>query len=281
MSEVRSNWSDTQQRYLSCSNEDERVVESFTSEVLPKIQRYSAIDWLEVGPGPGSKTFALYRVLLEAGMNVGSATFLEPDPNWTLEFNRLAKAFKERYPTGVDFAVIGAGVSALLTPAEDSVLPIPNLITCIHVLYDEEILEAFGRYLRILLSKTTSTLTAFVVIESEESDFYRLRQRLAEQGFHCPANAAPAIKATLRRLGIPFETKVIGGQTCNVSQEALSSWFPLFLLGVNEARFSNYSREEKHALNSTIEDYLIRRPGRSLNVPDIAFIVSSGKLQYD
>jgi hypothetical protein len=280
LSEEATNWSDTLQDYLAHSNEDQEVVGFFAREVVERLRGLGAIDWLEIGPGPGSKTFGLYSAIMEAGLHIGSAALVEPDPNWEPEFSRAAREFKERHPASVDFTVNRAGLAALLSATEVLGMPIPNLITCIHVLYDEGIIEPFGRYLRFLIDKA-SAFTAFTVIESEVSDFYGLRQQLAAEGFHVPASAAPAIEETLSRFEIAFETSVIDGQTCTVSQQALSSWFPPFLLGVSESRFHNYSREEKHALNSIIENYLVRRPGRSLNIPDIAFIVSSGKLQYD
>jgi hypothetical protein len=274
MKEISSNWSDTLQSYLSCSNEDERVIDFFKSKIVRNLRRYSSIEWLEIGPGPGSKTFGLYEAMIESGLRICRPCALEPDPSWKPEFNRIATIFRSRYPTTIGFTIRREALGALLNPAVELKIPVPNLITCIHVLYDKEIIEQFGLYIRTLLSMNMP-FTAFVVVESEESDFYKLRQQLAAEGFQVPASASLIISDTLSRLGIGYETNIIGEQFCLLDPQALASWFLPFLLGVTDLQFSHYTDAEKHVLISKIENYLLQRPSKSLDVPDIAFIVES------
>src|SRR3569833_550415 len=54
-----NSWVDTQQEILESSNEDEKISQLFTDEILPRIIKKictNELRWMEIGPGNGIKT---------------------------------------------------------------------------------------------------------------------------------------------------------------------------------------------------------------------------------
>ena len=57
-------WADTLLGYLRSSNEDEQVVRFVGTKILPRlVGTFEKINWLEIGPGPGTKTLPIAETL--------------------------------------------------------------------------------------------------------------------------------------------------------------------------------------------------------------------------
>jgi hypothetical protein len=144
MNKVRD-WGDTLLDYSRSSNEDERVIDFAISTLLSLItETEKSIDWLEVGPGPGTKTLPIaHAVERVAKEGLRSLRLIEPAQIWCDFLRRncpallqLGELFEARFEDYARFESKGSGQWH------------PNFITCFHVLYEPRLTEEFLLYLK-------------------------------------------------------------------------------------------------------------------------------------
>ncbi len=271
-------WEDTLLNYLRLSNEDERVIKFVTKRILPLVEKLSGkIDWLEVGPGPGTKTMKILRGLESlVNSHFGIVQLLEPCRIWrdylcesqpslftSIRSRRVVMSSSSFEDYTAKFSDI-SGVSE------------PNFITFFHVLYGHELIESTVKYLKRRV-KSKSPVIVCIVVESEKSDFYRLRQKLASMGFEVPFSAAALIRHQLVKAGIPVTASNLNTKHCQVAScRGYMEWLLAFLLGCSQKALSKIPPNEKAEAYNLLSHYIHRKQNGYLTVPDLALISKIG-----
>jgi hypothetical protein len=266
-------WGDSLLDYLHLSNEDERVVSFVTSDVLPVLTRIEdRIDWLEVGPGPGTKTLPIVLALQQVAKDkFRSLRLLEPAQIWRDHLRRncpallrLSELSEARFE---EYARLGL---------ERCDKWHPNFITCFHVLYDSGLIEEFVRYLQ-RQQKTGRRMFACVIVEAERSDLFQLRQQLLPLGHVQPCLAAPLLRSSISQLGLPAEEIEVNGQHCKVPDNVEGTdWLLAFLLGCERKTLNELPKKVRLDGSDIIRRFLARKNSRLLEVPDVAFTIRTG-----
>jgi hypothetical protein len=269
-------WNDTELDYLSMSNEDERVVGFVRAAILPLLARVrSPINWLEVGPGPGTKTARIFQIFVsDQHSRLESMRLLEPSPKWRGYLRKMQKPLFR--PNKKSFVIL-KGIKfetyarrEVISPTD----PIPNFITFFHILYEKILIDEVIRYLRHRASQT-KPLVASIIVESEESDLFQLRKRLESAGCRVPFAAAPEIRRALSKAGFPVKTTTVNRQYCMIPEDSSSGeWLLAFLLGCTRKSVRRMSQAAKFKANLCVRDYINGTPRRGLQVPDVAFTIT-------
>ena len=265
-------WNDTLLDYLHTSNEDARVVRFVSDELFPILVRIGAnIDWLEVGPGPGTKTLPIAHGLRQVtGERLRSLQMLEPSPAWRdyLRTNnpalvQLGKLTEESFESHAHSASQHDGVFR------------PNFITCFHVLYDSLLAEEFVVFLKSLADAGGAVL-ACVIVESERSDFFRMRQLLQPlTGVH-PTSAVVQLRTSIRRLGLKMTEVEVNSQHCKLSEDCETpDWLLPFLMGCQKDQVRSLPPQIRGQGLETIRRFIIEKGRLDLDVPDTAFIITT------
>ena len=269
-------WADTLLNYLKLSNEDERIVNFVRSAVLVSLADLrESIDWLEVGPGPGTKTLQILQSYSRQGCpHLHSLRLLEPNPKWRGYLRKVQKPlFQSDKKTSVTLEGCNFERYArreMIRPTE----PIPNFITFFHVLYEKTLIDEVIRYLRHRANQARP-LVASIVVESEESDFFQLRKSLESAGCRVPFPAGPEIRRALSEFGLPVKITTVNLQYCMIPEDRSNSeWLLAFLLGCSRSSVRRMSQAARHEAHLCIRDYVNAGPKRRLQVPDLAFIVT-------
>lgn len=266
-------WGDSLLDYLHSSNEDERVVGFVTGDVLPLLTIIEGrVDWLEVGPGPGTKTLPIARALQRGGKEkLHSLRLLEPARIWRdflcqkcpdlLRFGELSGATFEEYA---------------LSDLKDCGKWHPNFITCFHVLYDLGLIEEFIRHLQHQ-RRTGRRVLACVIVEAERSDLFQLRQQLLPLGQVQPCHAAPLLRKFVSQSGLSVEETEINEQYWEVPDNQKSmEWLLAFLLGCERKRLNEMPKKSRLDGSDIIRRFLARKNSLLLEVPDVAFTIRTG-----
>jgi hypothetical protein len=269
-------WTDTLLKYLRFSNEDDRVVSFLKSSVLPLLGRHAdAIEWIEVGPGPGTKTWEVMRSLLGCATPVlCRARLLEPSPAW----RRYLMTHRPNWlrSRGDVEVLVDSSTFEAFAERITAAGPAPSFITILHVLYEPSLVDHAIDYLRSA-SRRSVPLVACLVVESEDGDLSILRQKLAELGFAVPFVAAPTIRQRLRDSGLCFTASQIGGQYCLIpTGSAHLRWLLAFLLGCDRTALRKIPPPIRAQAYASLKAKLASRPGQRMCVPDIAFVIEMG-----
>jgi hypothetical protein len=261
-------WRDTLSRYLEASNEDSQVVSYFEQSIAPKIRTRENLIWLDIGPGPGTKTFGIYKALLDVGIHVTQAQAIDPDLAWRSEFLSRAKAFSHCFPCARQLVLNSASLHDLNQPRSTALrFREPNFMTCIHVLYEASLVEDFGTYLA-----DRSGYCAWVVVESSSSALWQMRKTINETlGISIPLESEHAIRRMLTDRKIKYRDELITGETCQIrSADDIGEWLLPFLLGVSHQDIGNIDQQILTTLTELVEEYVAKQ-NWVLPVPDVAF----------
>ncbi|MBN2331027.1 MAG: hypothetical protein JXC85_04365 [Candidatus Aenigmarchaeota archaeon] len=266
-------WEDTLLDYLRTSNEDEQVVNFVSKTILPQLtSRFDKIDWLELGPGPGTKTqLILEDIMGSAQAHLRSLRLIEPSVAWcdfirrnTPEILNTIKIFE------MSFNDYLYSESRLYDKWQ------PNFVTCFHVLYEYELIEEFLLYLKHQ-EQTGHRLLACIIVESEHSDFFKLRQKLIHFGQPQPSPAALQLRSSVSKLGLPAQEFEVNSQYFRISDiyEGLQ-WLLAFLFGCEKEALTKIPEKVRMEANEIIKQFLEKKQNQVLEVPDIAFVFAIG-----
>lgn len=277
---ISFSWSDTLRSYLAASNEDDCIVQYFRTAVADRIRTVlgcSPVNWLEIGSGPGTKTEGFARVISEiAGRHNVVATLLEPTPP---SDERLTSRLINALVTAARIHRIASVTLEEYVTAQDcALLRQHNLITAIHVVHTGQFLEALKTLLKMCVTQQPTIV--FVVCESDESDFAKLRRRLASLGFNVPPSFMDDVIRLLGNLNFTVVEEPIDGQWCVIDPGEMrcdeSSWFLPFLLGTDRKCMLAMTAADRDCLEATARDYIDALGTTRLSVPDRALIAVSG-----
>jgi len=271
-------WDNTLLKYLELANEDVRVVQFVSERILPKVARLrGSINWLEVGPGPGTKTAALFETLaalLESRLEL--TKLLEPCPTWITylrNFQTLLFADSQKRKVVLENTSFEEYETELGLEGETEG---SNFITFFHVLYEHKIIESTAKYLQ-RKAASHSPLIACIVIESTDSDFYRLRRELQALGFEVPVAAAELIPDWFSKLGIPVTINSINDQYCRIIPGcSYRDWLLDFLLGCERRVISELSATARKEADHLLANFIKQRSNKFLYVPDLAITAVFG-----
>lgn len=259
-------WEDTLLSYLRVSNEDDAIVGLF-EELSPLIRKhldFNELRWLDVGPGPGSKTQRILGLLREAKhFDTVRMDLLEPSPIWRahLQANGVASLAEHLYPDTFQ----SFGTSRLRNY---------GLLTFIHVLHDRGNTADLVRGLDALRTQGARHVSV-VVVEAEDSDLFLIRKRLAKVGlvpnWEAPASVLPD---ALHERGLIFRLERVESQECCLTgSQAEDRWLYPFLLATSMDAYQQISQALRGRVESIVDDYLEARPAGGLRVPDEAFLI--------
>lgn len=265
-------WRDTLSDYLLCSNEDEITVEGFRTVVGTTVT-HRTVTWLEVGPGPGSKTCGFYKVLVESGATLLNAVALEIDSSWRGEFEARVKTISNSHPGEVNIEFRNASLSSAQSFTCAVSREVSRVVTCCHVLYTKELAYAMARYLRTE-SNNTRNFCAFLTVEAPDSDFNILRNMLFDFGCSAPANAGRVVQAALSAENLNVEVRQLGKQYCRIDSP-LPDWLCPFILGWSKWQFDGLSLSRRNDISTVVRDFVYGVRNGTLLTPDVAFVVRS------
>lgn len=266
-------WNDTLFEYLDRSNEDQQVVQFIISSIIPLVKRMnSKIRWLEIGPGPGTKTWPIAKALVQ-NEKIGSYSIrlIEPDPIWQ-EF--LCHNYPSLLSRGQFLKMRFEEYVRSESERRDHWQP--NFITCFHVLYEHNLIEEFLLYLK-RQEQRGCRLIACVIVESESSDFFRLRQKLQQFGQPQPLPAVLQIRSSISKLDLPASEVAVNSQYCRIpdNEESLK-WLLAFLLGCEKETLKNLPEAVRMEATEMIQQFLAEKHKQVLEVPDVAFTFTIG-----
>lgn len=265
-------WNDTLLDYLHSSNEDERVVRFVCDELFPHLAKIGGnINWLEVGPGPGTKTLPIAHGLREvAGERLRSLRMLEPSAAWQ-------RFLRKNNPTLVQLGTLTeeSFESHAGSASQHDAVFRPNFITCFHVLYESMLAEKFAVFLKSLAS-TGGAVLACVIVESEHSDFFRMRQLLQPLSGVRPTSAVVQLRTSLRKLGLKMKEVEVNSQHCQMSEDRETpAWLLPFLLGCQKDQVRSLPPQIRAQGLETIRRFILEKGRLELDVPDTAFIITT------
>lgn len=264
-------WEDTLLNYLASSNEDDCVVDFFEKHILDTCKQFSSLNWLEVGPGPGTKTIRIMDLLSSIEFpRLDKAVACEPSARWRAHIRKALVSYHSSYQPMLQIRSCSFRTILKEYAARRTAL-LPNLITLIHVMYDHDVLQQLSEYMTLCLRRAHSPLLLLIVVESEESDLYKLRRVLSKEAFRVPFSDPSSIRNMLTTLQVQFEEQMIKGETCPTHVALRSDWFLPFLLGVGYNDSQLHQRSGK--LASIVNTYLCTLPSSALDLSDVAFIV--------
>jgi hypothetical protein len=264
-------WDETLLPYLASSNEDEVVVSAFERSVAPILNAESQHIWLEVGPGPASKSLGIASSL--GAHNIGSRPiFLEPSELWRkyLASEEIGTTIKRRL--GHNLILCS---DTMMTANYDRLLArrANLLVTCTHVIYDDEATRGIQRLASFIEDRIEPTLL-FLVLESEVSDFHVLRRLLSAEGFSVPEARRRGLHDLIIDMGWGASTTTSSvAKTCRVEKEDLSRWFLPFLLGIPKGQYELMAESDRNHAESVVENFVKSRASASLRVSDDVTVV--------
>jgi hypothetical protein len=266
-------WGDTLLDYLRLSNEDERIIAFLACRVLPLLTHIAdEIDWLEVGPGPGTKTLALARVMERmSNVRLRSLRLLEPAATWRA-------VLRQNCPTLLRIGELSeARFEEFARFDQKNRDPWhPNFITLFHVLYDPVLTKEFVRHLK-RQQQTRQCMLACAIVEAERSDFFTLRAQLAPLGLVGPCPAPRLLRDSFVQAGLAAEEIEVNGQYCQVPDNEQSvEWLLSFLLGRGRKTLNTLPKSARSDGMKIIHRFFAGKNRRALEVPDVAFIIRTG-----
>jgi len=266
-------WNDTLYAYLEHSNEDQQVVQFISSLVLPIVEQMnSEIRWLEIGPGPGTKTCGIAKALAQSKkIDSYSIRLIEPDPVWN-------ESLYHKYPfllnKGWLFRMSFENYARQESERQDHWQP--NFVTCFHVLYEHNLIEEFLLYFK-RQEQIGHRLIACIIVESERSDFFQLRQKLQQFGQKQPIPAVVELRNSISKLDLQAREFEINNQYCRIpDNEENIGWLLAFLLGCERETLKNVPEEIRMEASKIINCFLAEKRSRALEVPDVAFTFTIG-----
>lgn len=273
-------WSDTIASFLARSNEDDVVLEALEARLvgMPE-EEYGDVDWIEVGPGPCTKTRRLLEHLVtEVGSFRLSVGLVEPDLRCLpCVFDVMRQAARLGVPRLNYFPVpLGAAVKKGALDARPGNW---HLVTAIHCLYDAESLGSFGEAAS-QLQERGRRWRGYVVVEAPSSEIAEIRRDLTSVGLSPPSDVAMTVEEELRRRELPFDSMLIGCKALRLRTEGKESreggvepWLSRFLLGIDRLSWMNLG----NGVQGQVEEIVGRAlDGRSeLNIPDQLFVVGN------
>jgi len=271
-------WDDTLCDYLVRSNEDERVtdfLEAFIVNYFREKNKSCCFKWLEVGPGPGTKTLSILKLInnLKSSSFV-SLSMLEPSIAWRnyLKAKSLLNKIKEHT---CDFEVIGDNIEHYTENLTKSELDSFDLISVIHVMYSNSILKALLKLIDLFDEKHGCMI--FNIVESEYSDFSKLRKIFNESGIDVPQSMLNLFLTELDRRGLPYKRHIINNKICNIELNEVmvndNYWLFSFLLGYSEKDYCIMEKKEKTNVLSITRNYIKNLESAVLHVPDEAVLI--------
>jgi len=270
---IMPDWQETLLDYLGSSNEDDQIIKFISEIILPELSKLEEIVWLEVGPGPGTKTKQIVQSIRKSKTtHLRQLCMVEPSLTWrefqTTHCPDLVKVGELLDLTFEDYVHGYSEVTRFH----------PNFITCIHVLYESELIDKFISYLK-RCEHGQSSLVSCIIVESEQSDFYKLRKQLKELGIVKPVQAVREIRRVLAMNEIRAVEKEIDGQSFRLQDgEQGLDWLLQFLIGCESNKYLSLPIDIKNEGKSIIDKFIARKNSRTLDVPDTSFMISIGCL---
>lgn len=266
-------WDDTLEPYLDASNEDEVVCRAFRRELLVSLQHgRSPRIWFEVGPGPGTKTRRCAEILRDVSPTIHSAALVDSSDHWVSHLSSCGavRSVQESLAAPVILLHDTFGAVGRRLKAHADVTAAPSIVTAIHVLYEPESIHQFRSFVDDLAAWAKGQpVTYFVVSESPNSDFARLRQSLRQCGFSTPQYDSKAVSRVLRAAGAEaFREVTLDAKYCYVDADSLDEWLAPFLLGCGRNDFEALSLSYRQKVITTIRRLLDNRPDGLLRIPD-------------
>lgn len=262
-------WADTLLYYLDASTEDEAVVGLFDETFLREIRSYLStpvLKWLDVGPGPGTKTVGIYeRLITSCSFETVNLSILEPSSFWIRQVTARNGSFH-----------LDAAYQATFEAFGTEKLCTFDLISLIHVLYDRALTETLLDYLEKLRC-TGSRHVVFVVVESPESDFFKIRERMAQKGLIPEwASAAEVLPRELEVRGFRFTTRHAADQACQIDRGVFESdehWLFPFLIGCSFKQYNALPLNQQKRVQGIAREYVGTTKSGALYTPDVAFTI--------
>lgn len=265
-------WKDTLLNYLRLSNEDERVLGFVSSILLPAFSTLETpMNWLEIGPGPGTKTARIADTIRASkSIALSRSQMLEPSPVWRDHLRR-------HYPQLVDSTALTDSpleeYAARATALSDSWQP--NFITCFHVLYEADLIHVYFELLKHVYSCGRPFL-ACALVEAEDSDLFKLRQKLMLRGIVRPLPAVTLIREVAGKSGLKVREFRVNGQHLHIAHDPVSlRWFLAFLLGIDTSAVEMLPETTRNECFDEIYRFVSQKADHRLEIPDTAFVVSN------
>lgn len=268
-------WEQSLDQYLRHSDEDRRHASFYRRKLAPRLRallRGRSVRWLEIGPGPGTKTFALLRSMRSVQLGPVDLTMLEPSAHWRRGLKR------SRILWSASNGAIKCHLVAL--PAEEYFrsrarrTSVPwSLVTAIHVTYDWPVVGALASWAGKV---PLVARPVFVVIaESPRSDFARIRRVAARRlGVHMPQSFVSRFRLAIEGFGYRTERYEIAPQHCRVPVTELldddSHWLFSLLLGKPVSSWGSAAKRE--AFRGLVHEFVRERAGGRFSVPDAAVV---------
>ena len=243
-------WYDSLETFFSRSNEND-VFSKYIPEAFAEFCNRSQLNWLEIGPGDGVKTGAMLEFFKDRfSIKEGKLDILEPDQRWV---NRLREEKRiENWSETVSVNV----VATELPPFCESNTDPYNLITAIHVLYDSTMVQPFMRLVNRCL-QTVPSCSVVVAMEDENSDFFRLRVQLQENGFKPPMSQVRQLATQFRSSGYSFRETLTEGKIFDISgfgsRQDQMDWLAMFLLGISPHQYDQIPWARRQELSDILD----------------------------
>ena len=268
-------WSDTLSAYLGASNED-AVYRAFFKDYLAEAVAGHLLEgvrhWLEVGPGPGTKTRDLHEQVSRHRIENSQVTLVEPDATWNRHLRR--ELSQPLQPTGWQLHTQCCTFEDFVRHSPGEELLSINFFTMVHVLFSIEILDSLIQFVETRRHGPPCLL--FLAAESPESDFSNIRVLLEQNGVSAPRSLVPDAHDNLLKQGFAVEEYQLSDQTLKFDRHLVltddNHWLLPFLLGDSRSQYASRTSDERATARHVVRGFIEALPADTLSVPDTGIV---------
>lgn len=267
-------WTDSFSVYRAYSNENERIASAFSELVLPQVVPTSHLSWLDIGCGDCAKTAAHARLLWETkACGRVSVTLVDPHLHDLLQateeyLDSIVSLFGDVRLLDIDLAQFTAGHEARQLSGQ--------LVTAVHSVHTIATSEALNALVQDL-SMLRVPVTVFVVTESAQSDFYRIRRSLERCGLSVPRPFTDELCEHARSIGAQVTRRAITDQYCRFNRKRVieddNYWLFPFLLGETGESYSARPPADRRHVEEVLREFITDLHPDQLSTPDEALLM--------
>jgi len=174
-----NSWVDTLQEFLESSNEDEKISQLFTDEILPRIIKKictNELRWMEIGPGNGIKTKNMVLELdATRTYELLNVTICEPCMKWLFGLNN--PSYLMPFSDSVNMNFLNKTFEYVV---DNEIAFNYNFISVIQLLYYSNIKNSLIKFIDEKPLDLETTI--WIDVEDESSDFNKMRELLIQKG---------------------------------------------------------------------------------------------------
>lgn len=262
---IENYFDDTLQEFYQNSNEIELHSEIFDKNILPELNNYEKLNWLEVGVGKGEKLINHLK-----GFNTKpNLTIIEPSKVWLDKLDKSGNL--------IQLQTLCSNITIINSTFEqfNETLTVSDFdyISFNQVIYDNTIFKSLMEF--IDSNKNKKNYWLHINLENKTSDLYKLRYKLKKDFPYISTSQLSVITDYLENYNFEFRSFETTNKTLNIDNKKLeydsSYWFYPFVLGISKGSFDNFNKHLKEDVKSILLNYM--KNNNNLEINDTSLLL--------